>query len=454
MSLPLHKKREQLSHSFYGLLKTAMVSNRDSTFHKGVRFPIQDAEVTLGYRSCTLRVNCGLHNGRLKKYLTESAIPQFVPWDCANRPPFVRIDGRWVSIDVAWPHDLQRTDIHIDSMGSAYRADSRYLVIGPDTDGEAIVLPSRQFHHLLIGGQSGSGKTETLRSLFAQLSEKPGPYPRNRLVLVDGKGGEGLRRIDRLPGQVGPLATDLSTTINALGWCVNEMNRRYEIIDQSGGRHLPDDYPHIYIGLDEFQTWTNEMCDATVILLLQILTSRGRAALIHVVGATQRPAVDVFGAKTSTAGQFDAAIGHSVKRHYESSMIVGTNGPRCDTLEMRGDAYFVASVPYQVEQRVQVARFTEQQLLDMNRYELALAQWPEYEVENVDRQVGRRTKPTSAQEWAVGYQAVVEANGVPWMRKQFPDKAPGAGRARTIKQMCQDVLTLLTSKGYELRREQ
>ncbi len=458
------RERERLANQFYTNLAQVLLGKRTGyDFHGGLAFNILANEGVFGYRSFTLRINCGIDNERLEKKLSPAIVPQFVPWNVELHKPFVRTSGRWVEIDVAWPKDLQRNKIRLNDISRAQSRHGGQIIIGPNANGVNITLPSHEIHHLLVAGQSGSGKSVLTQSIVTQLSRPPMARghtkgslverPHNWRVHLDGKGGDGLRIVDRLPGQVGPLAITLDATVDALGWCVQEMQRRYKSINDSGGRKLSREIPQLFVIFDEPQTWTKELNHPVVKTLLEKLATQGRSAGIHVVASTQKPTTKVFGKDTATSGQFDAAIGLSVKTAHESRMIVQTDY-RCDTLEMQGDAWVAASVPFRVGERVQVAYLTEDELEALPRVSLMMDEWPVCNVEILgQKSVGRKRVVTTDKEWSVCYQAEVEGNGAPWIRKRFQEgKAPGSNRALRIKEQCGRVLDLLKNQGYELRR--
>jgi len=103
-----------------------------------------------------------------------------------------------------------------------------------------------------------------------------------------------------IPHLLVPVITDVSKTINALKWCLNEMNSRYDILNKCGKKNIQsynadgkDKLPYIVFVIDEladFMMTAGKEMEAAIIRLAQM----SRAVGIHLILATQRPSVDVI----------------------------------------------------------------------------------------------------------------------------------------------------------------
>jgi len=448
--MTIEAQRKARGKEFFHHVVEMVANPRRDEFHGGVPFEVAAAPpLILGLRVCSIGINCGWDNSRLFKKLDDAMLPQFVPWKC-EVPPTAYVSGRHVFIEAAWPEELQQNDIRLDDVSSPDVRDGGRIIVGPNARGVNITLPAREIEHLLVAGQTGSGKSWTLRSIAAQLRIPPRDRLPNLLVMLDGKGGEGLGIINGLPGQVGPLAIDTHSTIDALGWCVDEMQDRYEKIRASGGWKLNGDTSDIFVIFDEFQRYTKDSSNPVIVELMNRLATQGRAARIHVIAGTQKPLVGVFGDST-TQDQFSAAIGGRVKSYQASQAIFGSNQPRADTLLPHGDAYIVANVPRLVQERVQVAYIPEADLARAGGGQPQLEQWPEYDVSGLsEKKSGRPTKQDTPQELALGIETALRGNGRPWFRAQFENgNTPGAGRARRILTRCREIVAIMTERGIE-----
>ncbi|NEN06019.1 FHA domain-containing protein [Diaminobutyricibacter tongyongensis] len=150
--------------------------------------------------------------------------------------------------------------------------------------------------HALVGGTTGSGKSEFLQSWILALATE---YSSDRLnfLLVDYKGGSAFAECVDLPHSVG-LVTDLTPRLvnRALTSLKAELRYREELLNRTGAKDLetlesrsdPDAPPSLVIVIDEFAALASEVPDfvAGVIDIAQ----RGRSLGLHLVMATQRPA--------------------------------------------------------------------------------------------------------------------------------------------------------------------
>jgi len=88
--------------------------------------------------------------------------------------------------------------------------------------------------HLLVAGATNSGKSVCLNSVIISLLYQNNPDDL-RFIMVDPKRVE-LPMYNDIPHLLTPVITDVNKTINALKWCLNEMDRRYEILNQVSKR--------------------------------------------------------------------------------------------------------------------------------------------------------------------------------------------------------------------------
>ncbi len=149
--------------------------------------------------------------------------------------------------------------------------------------------------HGLIGGTTGSGKSELLRSLVAALAVYTDPEHLT-FVLMDYKGGAAFDECSRLPHTVG-LVTDLDEQLGerALQALEAEIHYRERALRAAGVDNLrdyqvlglPEALPRLLVVIDEFATMAKELPE-----FLQALVSiaqRGRTLGVHLLLATQRP---------------------------------------------------------------------------------------------------------------------------------------------------------------------
>jgi len=146
---------------------------------------------------------------------------------------------------------------------------------------------------ILVGGETGSGKTGTVKSLVAQAVRKLNADKLN-LALIDLKRLD-LVAFDGLPHLVAPVATEEADAEDLAAWCVGEMERRQAMMQAAQVTRwdrLPDGdrFPLLLVVVDECA----DFADSPVMADLVRLARKGRAAGISLILATQRPDAQVL----------------------------------------------------------------------------------------------------------------------------------------------------------------
>ncbi len=192
------------------------------------------------------------------------------------------------------------------------------FAIGKDISGLPFVGELNKMPHLLVAGQTGSGKSVMINTLLSSLLYRNAPSDM-KLILVDPKQVE-MAPYQDIPHLLTPVIVEPEKTMSALKWAVNEMERRYSLLaeervrdiktynerakakgkkigvsDEKGNVQQVDEgtMPYIVIVIDE-------MADLMMVAkrdvegLIVRLAQKARAVGIHLVLATQRPSVDVI----------------------------------------------------------------------------------------------------------------------------------------------------------------
>jgi putative DNA translocase len=192
------------------------------------------------------------------------------------------------------------------------------FTIGKDISGQVVVGELGKMPHLLIAGQTGSGKSVMINTLLTSLLYRNSPSDM-KLILVDPKQVE-MAPYEDIPHLLTPVITEPEKTISALKWAVNEMERRYKLLaaekirnirdynkklqsrakkiaiaDENGNvqQHEDGSMPYIVIVVDEMADLMM-IAKRDVEALIVRLAQKARAVGIHLVLATQRPSVDVI----------------------------------------------------------------------------------------------------------------------------------------------------------------
>ncbi|HEY3077213.1 MAG TPA: DNA translocase FtsK 4TM domain-containing protein [Burkholderiales bacterium] len=190
------------------------------------------------------------------------------------------------------------------------------IALGKDIAGNPVVADLARMPHLLVAGTTGSGKSVALNAMILALLYKAEPRA-IRLILIDPKMLE-LSIYQDIPHLLAPVVTDMKQAVNALTWCVAEMDRRYKLMNWIGARNLSG-YNH-RVAEQEFEdpfaldagkavkltplpqvvVVIDELADLMMVVgkkleeLIARLAQKARAAGIHLILATQRPSVDVI----------------------------------------------------------------------------------------------------------------------------------------------------------------
>jgi S-DNA-T family DNA segregation ATPase FtsK/SpoIIIE len=215
------------------------------------------------------------------------------------------------------------------------------FVIGKDITGLPVVGDLERMPHLLIAGQTGSGKSVMINTLLTSLLYRNSPADL-KLILVDPKQVEMAPYRD-IPHLLAPVITEPEKCISALKWSVAEMERRLKAFSEVGKRNIgeynnlkkEEGMPYIVIVIDELADLMM-MAARDVEALIVRLAQKARAAGIHLVVATQRPSVDVITGLIKA--NVPARIAFTTVSQVDSRTIIDQVG--AEKLLGRGDALF------------------------------------------------------------------------------------------------------------------
>lgn len=150
----------------------------------------------------------------------------------------------------------------------------------------------RQGPHALVGGTTGSGKSEFLLAWLAALATSYSPAAL-AMLLVDFKGGAAFQPIAGLPHVVG-VVTDLdeAEALRAVESLRAEIRQRERRLRASGVRDFVEldrsvELPRLVIVVDEYQALVERFDELG--RLFADLAARGRSLGMHLILSTQRP---------------------------------------------------------------------------------------------------------------------------------------------------------------------
>lgn len=173
------------------------------------------------------------------------------------------------------------------------------FVIGKDIAGQPVVADLAKMPHLLVAGQTGSGKSVMINTILTSMLYHNSPSDL-KLILVDPKTVE-LTPYNDTPHLLTPVITEPEKCISALKWAVAEMERRYRALAEAKKRNIveynnlkkEEGMPYIVIVIDELADLMM-MAARDVEALIVRIAQKARAVGIHLILATQRPSVDVI----------------------------------------------------------------------------------------------------------------------------------------------------------------
>ncbi|KRF31049.1 FtsK/SpoIIIE domain-containing protein [Yonghaparkia sp. Soil809] len=177
-------------------------------------------------------------------------------------------------------------------------------VIGVDAEGLVELDLLGDAPHALVGGTTGSGKSEFLRTVALAWAAGGAPAERS-ILLVDFKGGSAFAELAALP-HVSGLLTDLDAVAaeRALRSLRAEIRRRETALLEHGARDIgelpPAALARLLILVDEYAVLVESFPELQA--LVADLAARGRSLGIHLVLCTQRPGGVVRDAVAANCG--------------------------------------------------------------------------------------------------------------------------------------------------------
>ena len=238
------------------------------------------------------------------------------------------------------------------------------IYLGCDVAGAPIYADLAKLPHLLIAGQTGSGKSVCLHSIIASMLMTRSPS-QVRLLMIDPKMVE-LSQYKSIPHLMHPVVTDMKKAEALLAWAVDKMEERYNLLAQAGVRHIsqynnltqeerlarikpqteeerqkiPENMPFIVIIADEMADMMMT-CPKEVESHIIRLAQKSRAVGIHLILATQKPIKQVV--TSLIKSNLPARISFKVTSNIDSRVVLEMIG--AEKLMGSGDMLFVRNGP-------------------------------------------------------------------------------------------------------------
>jgi DNA segregation ATPase FtsK/SpoIIIE, S-DNA-T family len=214
--------------------------------------------------------------------------------------------------------------------------------LGLDVSGKPVVADIARMPHVLIAGQTGSGKSVCINAFLASILFRAAPTE-VKLILVDPKRVE-LTGYNGIPHLLSPVIVEPEKVISALRWIMAEMDRRYKLFAEAGARNI-DGYNEMsgFQALPYIVLFIDELADIMLFSPVEVedaitrIAQMSRATGIHMVLATQRPSVDVITGLIKA--NVPSRIAFAVASQVDSRVILDTQG--AEKLLGKGDMLYL-----------------------------------------------------------------------------------------------------------------
>ncbi len=224
------------------------------------------------------------------------------------------------------------------------------IALGKDISGAVKTFSLIKIPHLLIAGTTGSGKSVCINAIILSLIYRYSP-DEVKFILIDPKRVE-FSMYNNLPHLLMPnVITDSEKALNALSWCVDEMERRFIVFSNARVKNLEEynnseevlegraeKLPYIIFIIDELADLLMTAKKDAEDYICRIL-QKARAAGIHMILATQRPSVDIVTGKIKA--NLSARICFALMTFADSKTVLDQAG--ADKLLGKGDMLFLSS---------------------------------------------------------------------------------------------------------------
>jgi S-DNA-T family DNA segregation ATPase FtsK/SpoIIIE len=253
------------------------------------------------------------------------------------------------------------------------------VALGLDLEGRAVIADLAKMPHLLIAGATGTGKSVGINAIITSLVYQYQHKEDLRFLMIDPKMVE-LSMYKDLPHLRHPVVTNNKEAARVLKWAVNEMERRYALLEANGARNVTDFNRRVLDGKalrnpgprkitltdisaeapntpgpppqDEAYTQgklpliivvVDELADLMMTVQAEVeaplarLAQKARAVGLHLIVATQRPSVNVITGLIKA--NFPSRIAFRVAQKVDSRTILDQNG--AEALLGKGDMLFL-----------------------------------------------------------------------------------------------------------------
>lgn len=224
---------------------------------------------------------------------------------------------------------------------SLFNNENLPFVLGKLPDGSTKIVDLTKLPHLLVAGQTGSGKSVFLNSIIISMLNQKNDC---KLVLVDPKRVE-FSLYKRIPQLFSPVVSEVNDADKLFESLIKEMESRFSKLETACFKNLEsfnksqlecNKLPYIVIVIDEFadlMLTTNSSVKNNIIRL----ASLSRAVGMHIVMATQRPVAKII--EGLIKSNMSSRVSFKVASRQDSKIILDRNG--AEKMNGNGDMLFL-----------------------------------------------------------------------------------------------------------------
>ena len=220
------------------------------------------------------------------------------------------------------------------------------IICGKDRNGKYIAFDLLKQPHILIAGETGSGKSTQLRSILTTLIKSKRP-DQLRLFLADCKKSEFhiFRKVEHVECVLSK-PKDIKKMLYHLKKELDERSDLTETFEVSHVDELPKEYqrPYLVVCIDEFVMLRK---DDAIMDILTELVAIGRTLGVFAILSMQRPNAQVL--DTTIRANLTVSMGFKLRDKIESRIV---NTPGADKIEcsgrfiMNSDKLYELQAPY------------------------------------------------------------------------------------------------------------